>query len=260
VAYRFNDGGQINMAYGIFYQKADLAYLVQRRDLNYLKASHYIINYQKKANNRLLRIEAYYKKYKGLVTTYPVTNNDGDGYAKGVEVFFRDKRTFRDFDYWISYTYLDTKRKFNNYPYALQPEFATPHTASLAVKRFFKDLNLNVNLSYSLATGRPYYNIQTDESGKPYLMSNGKTNMYNQMNMSFAYLFKMFSQWKHPAFAGLGLGINNVLGSKSVFGYNFSANGLNKSAITLPATRSYYFGIFMSFGIDRRDDFLNNNL
>jgi hypothetical protein len=56
------------------------------------------------------------------------------------------------------------------------------------------------------------------------------------------------------------MGINNVLGSKSVFGYNYSFNGLNKAPITLPATRSYYFGIFMSFGIDRRDDFLDNNL
>ena len=84
--------------------------------------------------------------------------------------------------------------------------------------------------------------------------------MYQQMNLSFAYLFKMFNSWKQPAFAGLGMGINNVLGSKSVFGYNYSFNGLNKAPITLPATRSYYFGIFMSFGIDRRDDFLDNNL
>jgi hypothetical protein len=260
LAYRFAGGGQINMAYGIFYQKPDLDYLVQKSDLDYLRATHYIINYQKKANNRLLRIEAYYKKYHGLVTTYPSTSNAGDGYAKGVEVFFRDKKTFKDFDYWITYTYLDTKRRHNNYPYALPPEYATPHTASVAIKRYFQDLNFNVNLSYAVATGRPYYNFQTDETGKPYVFNNGKTNMYHQMNLSFAYLFKMFNRWKQPAFAGLGLGINNVLGSRSVFGYNYSFNGVNKAPITLPATRSYYFGIFMSFGIDRRDDFLDNNL
>jgi len=27
-----------------------------------------------------------------------------------------------------------------------------------------------------------------------------------------------------------------------------------------PATRSYYIGIFMSFGIDRTEDFIDNNL
>jgi hypothetical protein len=30
--------------------------------------------------------------------------------------------------------------------------------------------------------------------------------------------------------------------------------------VTQPAPRSYYIGIFMSFGIDRRDDFLNDKL
>ncbi|OQP64167.1 hypothetical protein A3860_22440 [Niastella vici] len=259
-AYRFTDGGQVNVAYGIFYQKPELPYLVQNRTLTYAQASHYIINYQKKANNRLLRVEAYYKKYKDLVTTQPVTANDGSGYAKGIELFFRDKRTFKDFDYWVTYTYLDTKRKFLNYPYALQPNFATPHTASLAVKRFFQDINLSANLSYTLATGRPYYNIQNDVAGKPVVLNEGTTNLYNQMNLSFAYLFNLFKKWKHKDFSGIGFGINNVFGTKQVFGYNYSYSGLNKMPITQPAPRSYYIGLFMSFGIDRRDDFINEKL
>ena len=163
----FNDGGQVNMAYGIFYQKPELIYLVQDKNLSYAQAAHYIINYQKKAKNRLFRIEAYYKKYKDLVTTEPAIENNGKGYAKGIELFFRDKKTFKNFDYWITYTYLDTKRKWLNYPVLLQPAFATPHTASVAIKRFFSDLNFNVNLSYALATGRPYYFIQKDAGGKP---------------------------------------------------------------------------------------------
>ncbi|MBL7696537.1 MAG: TonB-dependent receptor [Chitinophagaceae bacterium] len=259
-AYRLKDGGQVNAAYGIFFQQPTSEYLLRGDGLSGMRATHYILNYQKKAHNRLIRIEAYYKKYRGLITTAPKVSNDGNGYAKGIELFFRDKKTFKDFDYWISYTYLDTKRRFNNYPYRLQPDFATPHTASLAVKRYFADLNFNVNLSYSIATGRPYYNIQNDESGVPYVFDNGKTNMYNQVNLSFAYLFSMFKKWKHPAFSGIGWGINNVFGSKSIFGYDYSYNGLFKTPITLPATRSYYLGIFMSFGIDRRDDFINENL
>jgi hypothetical protein len=260
LAYRFNNGGQVNLAYGIFYQKPELAYLVQHRALSYTRAAHYIINYQRKAKNRLLRVEAYYKKYNNLVTTEPVPGNDGSGYAKGIELFFRDKRTFKNFDYWVTYTYLDTKRKFLNYPYALQPDFATPHTMSLAVKRFFQDINLSANLSYSLATGRPYYNIQNDATGKPVVLDEGTANMYNQMNVSFAYLFSMFKKWKNKDFSGIGFGVNNVLGTKQVFGYNYSYNGLNKMPITQPAPRSYYIGLFMSFGIDRRDDFINEKL
>lgn len=84
--------------------------------------------------------------------------------------------------------------------------------------------------------------------------------MYNQMNLSFAYLFAMFKKWKNKDFSGIGASISNVFGTKQVFGYNYSYNGLNKMPITLPARRGYYIGLFMSFGIDRRDDFINEKL
>lgn len=258
-AYRFYNGGQINLAYGIFYQKPELDYLVVNSNLTYAKATHYIANYQRKANNRLFRIEAYYKKYKNLVTTTPI-ENDGSGYAKGIELFFRDKRTFKNFDYWISYTYLDTKRKFLNYPYELQPNFATPHTASIAIKRFFPKNNFDANLSYSFATGRPYYDIRTNDDGKSKVYDHGTTNIYSQMNLSFAYLVSLFKKWKNKDFSGIGFGINNVLGTKEIFNYEYSYNGLHKTPVVMPATRSYYIGLFMTFGIDRRQDILDQNL
>jgi hypothetical protein len=62
--------------------------------------------------DRIFRVEAYYKLYKDLVKTVPISynyfgyNNSGSGYAKGIEVF--RIKTFKDFDYWIGYTYLNT--------------------------------------------------------------------------------------------------------------------------------------------------------
>ena len=259
LAYRFKNGGQINMAYGIFYQNPELLYLISNKDLTYTQARHYILNYQKKANNRLLRVEAYYKQYRDLITTHALPANAGEGYAKGIDVFFRDKRTFKNFDYWISYSYLNTKRKFLNYPYSLRPEFTTPHTASIAIKRFFSDLNFNVNLAYAFATGRPYYGIQ-NVGNTSQLSDKGTTNMYNQMNLSFAYLFTLFKKWKQKDFSGIGFGISNVFGTNQIYGYRYSYNGMNKIPVTQPAARSFYIGIFMSFGIDRSDDFLNENL
>ncbi len=260
VAYRFADGGQINAAYGVFYQQPDITYLVQNGTPGFAQATHYIINYQKKANNRLLRIEAYYKQYNSLVTTNPAVNDNGKGYARGVELFFRDKRTFKDLDYWITYTYLDTKRMYLDYPSEIHPDFSTPHTVWVVAKKFFPNINLSANMSYSLATGRPYYDMQTGINGKTFISDHGTTNMYNDMNLSFAYLFTMFKKWKEKDFSGIGFGMNNVFGTKQVFGYNYSYNGLNKVPVVPPATRSYYIGLFMTFGIDRRDDFINNNL
>ncbi|HLA60223.1 MAG TPA: TonB-dependent receptor, partial [Puia sp.] len=196
VGYRLNDGSQFNIGYGIFYQKPELIYLIQQKDLVYTQADHYIINYIRKANNRLFRVEAYYKNYKDLLTTIPAVANNGDGYARGVELFFRDKKTFKGFDYWITYTYLDTKRRYDDYPSLLRPTFATPHTVFVAIKKFFPEINFSANLSYAIAGGRPYYDIREDADASTKVFSEGKTNMYNQMNLSFAYLFKMFKKWK----------------------------------------------------------------
>jgi hypothetical protein len=243
VAYRFDDGGQINFAYGIFYQKPDYRILFQNqiaplsteiffeqyKKLDFTSASHYIINYTKKANNRLFRVEAYYKVYDKLVKTYPTLNNNGTSYARGIELFFRDKKTFKNLDYWITYTFLDTKREYLNYPSSNNPNFATPHTLSIVAKRFFQKLNTSFNVAYTAATGRPYYNIRYDyTSDQPKIFDQGKTNAYQSLNLSIAYLTSFFKKSKNPDFTVISVGINNILGSNPVFDYNYSYNGSNK--------------------------------
>ncbi|KAA2238734.1 TonB-dependent receptor [Chitinophaga agrisoli] len=262
LAYRFGDGGQLNLAYGIFYQKPENQFLYQQRDLRFSKATHYLVNYTKKAGNRLLRLEAYYKRYAELPKTIPFVNSNGSGDAKGIELFWRDKRSIKNLDYWISYTYLDTKRDYLNYPYALQPYYATPHTASVAVKRYFENINLNVNLVYNFATGRPYYDIRSPQGNEhTQVFDHGTTRAYHNINLSGAYLFNLFKgKWKHPGFGGIGFGVNNILGTRQIFNYQYSYNGMNKIPVIPTAARSFYLGVFMSFGIDRTEDFINDNL
>ncbi|SEV87574.1 Outer membrane cobalamin receptor protein [Chitinophaga sp. YR573] len=251
LAYRLQDGAQFNLAYGIFYQEPLNEFLYQNRNLNFTNATHYVLNYTKRKNNRFFRVEAYYKQYNKLVKTYPTINNNGDGYAKGIEFFWRDKKSIKDLDYWITYTYLDTKRNFLDYPYALRPSFTSPHTATIAIKKMFSAINTGVNVSYAVAAGRPYYDPH---------YTNGTTRPYNVMNLHVYYLTRFFKKGKWQDFSGCAFGINNLLGTQQVFGYNYSYDGLNKVPITLPATRSFYIGVFMSLGIDRTDDFLNENL
>lgn len=255
LAYRLHDGSQFNLAYGIFYQEPANDYLYTSNQLNFSSASHYILNYTKKANNRFFRVEVYYKQYQDLVKTLPVLSNNGKGYAQGVELFWRDKKSIKNLDYWITYTYLDTKRDFLNYPYQLRPSFAAPHTATVAIKKYFPDINTNVNLSWAMAAGRPYYNI-----GNNGINDQGTTKGYNAVNLHVAWLCSFFKNKKWKDFSGVAMGVNNLTGTRQVFGYNYSYNGLIKQPITLPATRNVFIGIFMSFGIDRTDDFLNNNL
>jgi hypothetical protein len=255
LAYRLHDGSQFNLAYGIFYQEPANDFLYQSKQLDFSNATHYILNYTRKANNRFFRAEIYYKQYRHLVKTWPALNSNGDGYAQGIELFWRDKKSIKNLDYWITYTYLDTKRNFLNYPYQLRPSFAAPHTTTVAIKKFFQDISTSVNVSWAMAAGRPYYNI-----GYNGISDQGTTNMYNTVNLHVAYLCSFFKNRKWKDFSGVAMGINNITGTRQVFGYNYSYNGLNKQPVTLPATRNFFVGFFMSFGIDRTDDFLNNNL
>lgn len=257
IAYRLGNGEQLNLAYGIFYQKPENQYLFQNRDLGFSRAEHYVLNYSKKANNRLFRTELYYKKYKSLIKTQPDISNSGDGYAKGLELFWRDKKTVKNLDYWVTYTYLDTKRNYLNYPESIRPSFTTPHTFTVAIKRFFENSNTSVNVSYSYASGRPYYDIRAGDDHGTRIYDSGTAKPYNVLNLHVTKLMTFFKKSKVKDYSGIAFGANNLLGSKQIFGYNYAYNGQFRTPITLPATRLYFIGIFMSLGIDRTEDLLD---
>ena len=253
-AYKTGKGAQMSIAYGEFYQKPENNYLYATTNFGYTKATHYIINYIKNTTLQTFRVEAFYKKYNDLVKTYPAYNNDGTGYAKGIELYWRDKKTIKNLDYWISYSYLDTKRDYLNYPNQLQPGFAADHTASLVMKRFVTEWNTGFNFTYSYATGRPYYNLV--KNGNKYdIADQGKTIDYNTLGFSLNYLASLGKAY--AVFVG---SVTNVFNSNQVFGYNYSHDGLRKEAITPAAPRFFFVGVFLSWGVDRRQDAINNNL
>lgn len=254
LAYKTGQGGQMSIAFGTFYQKPENTYLYTTTNFGYTKATHYIINYIKNTTLQTFRIEAFYKKYDDLVKTFPAFNNDGSGYAKGIECYWRDKKSFRNLDYWISYSYLDTKRDYLNYPKQMQPNFAADHTASLVLKRFVTQWNTGFNFTYSYATGRPYYNLVYKGTGYS-IADQGKTIDYNSLGFSMNYLTSL-----GKAYAVVVASVTNVFNSNQVFGYNYSYDGTRKESITPAAPRFFFLGVFLSWGVDRRQDAINNNL
>ncbi|MBC7828453.1 MAG: carboxypeptidase-like regulatory domain-containing protein [Chitinophagaceae bacterium] len=269
LAYKVGAQSQASFAYGIFYQKPEKENFLRNyaySDLLYAKATHYILNYQKVSREYTFRLEGFYKKYNELVKTHATGNmidsfsNGGFGNAKGIELFWRDRKTFKNVDYWISYSYLDTKRDYLNFPYAIQPNFAANHTANLVVKKFVTKLKTQFNGSYTFATGRPYYNIRMDDNtGKFIVADEGKTIPFHSMSFSVNYLPSIGKQ-NAKKFTVFVFSINNILGTNQVFGYNYSYNGSRKEPILPTAKRFFFFGCFISFGVDRSEDVINSNL
>jgi vitamin B12 transporter len=265
LAYKTGRNAQMSLAYGIFYQKPENNQLYYNAtSLGMTKATHYIINYQKMTVERIFRIEAYYKKYEDLIKTVPTIsyayyNNNGNGYAKGIDVFWRDKKSIKNFDYWVSYSYIDSKRDYLNYPKQLQPNFVANHTASLVMKRFFTSIKSGFNFTYSYATGRPYYNVMVNSGNKYFIADEGKTKSYNSLNFSAEYVPSIGRQNAKTNIV-LFASMTNVLGANQVYGYNYSYNGMFKEAVTPPSKRFYFIGCFLSWGVDRTQDAINNNL
>ncbi len=254
LAYKVGKGASISAAFGEFYQKPENDYLQYTRALNYTKATHYILNYQKQGKGTFLRVEAYYKQYKDLIKTWPQYNNDGTGFAKGIELYWRDKTTFKHLDYSISYSYLDTKRDYLNYPQALMPSFAAHHTATVSTKRFFSEINTGVSFTYTFATGRPYYNFLLNNTGSSYVIADqGKTDGYQTLDMSIYHLTTI-----GKASAICYASATNLGGRNNISGFNYSYNGLIKQPITPPAKHFYFIGVILNWGVDRRQNTIDN--
>ncbi|MFO7524671.1 MAG: TonB-dependent receptor [Ignavibacteriaceae bacterium] len=247
-AYRLGIYDQLNFAYGQFYQTPGQDFLLQTTNFEYEKADHYILNYQYLGTARTFRIEVYYKDYnrltKGTVFTHPYFNlpqvpfsNDGKGYAKGIDVFWRDKETFKYTDYWVSYSYLDTKREFRNYPSIAAPTFASPHTFSVVAKHWIPSIMSMVGLTYTFAKGRPYFNPNNPD----FLGDRAKD--YQNLSLGVSYLTSLFNSFTIVFFS-----VDNLLGYNNIYGYNYSSDGTVRAPVLAPALRTAFIGMFISLG------------
>ena len=256
LAYKAGKKGQFSLAYGDFYQNPLTTNLRFDQSLRTEKTSHYILNYQYTGDGKTFRAEAYYKDYDNLIkfdTELPQFdsnfNNLGSGYATGLDVFWRDNKNIKNLDYWVSYSYLDTERDYQNFREMATPNFAAKHNLSLVTKYFITDWRSQVGLSYSYASGRPFDNPNTvgfmDE----------KTKSFNNLSFNWAYLI---SQQKILYFS-----VNNVLGFNNVNGFQYSntpnANGVFDRRAILPSADSFFFvGFFWTISTDKKSNQLDN--
>lgn len=256
LAYKSGEKGQFSLAYGDFYQNPWSEYLKFDQNLEAEKTSHYILNYQYLDNGKTFRAEGYYKNYDGLVkfnTDMPgfnsVFNNNGGGYATGLDLFWRDNKSIENLDYWISYSFLDTERDFRNFRERATPNFAPKHSFSLVTKYWVEDLRSQVGFSYNYGSGRPY----NDPNKTEYLSE--KTKPFKNLSINWAYLL---SQQKILYFS-----ISNVAGFNNVNGYQYadSPNDLGffeRRTIRPNADTFFFVGFFWTISQDNNSNQLNN--
>ncbi len=256
IAYKISDNGQFSLAYGNFFQNPNSSVLKFEQDLRARSTSHYILNYQYVNNGKIFRAEAYRKNYDNLVkfdTEFESfdTNyySSGDGYAQGIDLFWRDNTGIKNLDYWVSYSYLDTERDYRNFEESAQPNFATTHNLSIVGKYWIDSWKSQVGLAYGYSSGRPYTNPNTND------FLSERTKPFNSLSLNWAYLL---SPQKILYFS-----VNNVLGFKNINGYQYSntpdSNGqFSRRALTPAADQFFFVGFFWTISEDGTDNQLDN--
>ncbi len=255
LAYKTSSTSQISLAYGDFYQAPQQNILKFNTSLDPEKSSHYIFNYLYQNNGRTLRAEAYYKGYDRLVkfdTERPEFSSNyssnGNGYATGLDLYWRDNKSIKNLEYWASYSYLNTERTYRNYPERATPNFASDHNVSLVGKYWVKDWKSLIGATYNFASGRSYTNPNTRN------FLGEKTKAFNSLNLNWAYLL---SQQKIVYFS-----LSNVLGSDNIFNYQYAntpnSNGVfNRRAIRPTADRFFIIGFFWTISDNKTDNQLD---
>ncbi|WP_394759615.1 TonB-dependent receptor domain-containing protein [Flavobacterium sp.] len=258
IAYKIAKNSQFAFAYGDFTQTPNAQYIKFSKNNLFQseKASHYILNFQYNKEGQTFRAETYYKDYSNLVKYDTPTaqynssfSNNGFGYSKGLDLFWRDGKSIKNIEYWASYSYINTQRDYKNFSTSVTPSFVADHTLSLVTKYWIDDWKSQLGLTNSFSSGRPYNNPNETQ------FMNGKTKSYNSLSFSWAYLLTTQKI--------LYLSVSNVLGTKNVYGYDYKntpeSNGIfNRKEITPTADRFFFVGFFWTISQDKKDNQLKD--
>ncbi|MCB2377521.1 TonB-dependent receptor [Hymenobacter sp. BT635] len=232
LAYQLDEKTQLSGAWGYFFQNPgnDLLLRVANPErLRFERAQHLQLTYLRSYQNRTLRLEAYSKTYAQLVRydlrggvynpqqflpADPASyRSTGTGYARGVDMLWRDKKTVKNADYWISYGFIDTKRQQRFDPVLAVPTFAARHNLNLVGKYWVGKIHTQFGATYTYSSPRAYYN-PNDQEG----YNRGRLPSFQDFSLNASYVTTL---WKN--FTIVHVSCTNVLGRQNVFGYRYSA-------------------------------------
>ncbi|QSE98788.1 TonB-dependent receptor [Fulvivirga lutea] len=256
LGYKFSKYSQVSVASGTFNQLPANEVRIQNTALENTQSTHYIANYLYSKEGRTFRTEAFYKSYDNLVLfgqsdglDFTDLTNDGSGYAQGFDLFYRDNKSLKNTDFWITYSYTDSKRNLSGFESQVRPGFAPLHNASLVMKKFFRELRSQLGFSYSWNSGYTYHNPNLEGEMQ------SETPAFNNLSLSWSYL-------PTPNLI-IHFECSNVLGSDNIFGYQYT-NQANENGVFegrpqgMVADRFIFLGVFLTLSKDKKANQLNN--
>lgn len=255
LAYKISENGTLSFAGGRFHQLPEERFRVLIPNLKNTESKHLILNYLYQKEGKTFRAEAFHKSYdqlirfEGTIQNPQNVRNEGEGFARGFDVFFRDRESLKNTDYWITYSFVDSRRSYFQYTGQVQPDFAPNHNLSVVVKHFVPSLKSQLGLSWSFNDGLTF--TDPNLSGE----MNSKTGSFQNLSLSWSFL-------PRPNLIIHGA-ITNVTGHQNIFGYQFAQEPNEQGRFeSLPlgqgAPRFLFLGIFFTISKDKNANNLNN--
>lgn len=255
LGYKLAKDHTIKAAVGIYHQYPDLQYYAQNFNITLKpqQATHYILGYEFNKDNGVFvfRVEGYYKDYKNLVlrdNSGFFYNSNGNGIAKGVDVFIKSTITNK-YSAWISYAYTDSKRKQYDALTISPAAYDITHNLTLVGSYNITD-NLVTGFTYRISTGKPFtpaIGSTFDSTNNVYAPIYGETNSgrfptYQRVDINLQYIFSLFGR-----FAVAVASLNNVLNQKNLYGYTYNRDYSQNVEIITSNKRQFYLGLGVQF-------------
>jgi len=254
-AWRVPGGLTLTAAWGVYHQVPDPLYfvdsLVGATRLDAMRARQRILGAQVGGESRMLRVEAYDKRYDDLAQRtrdYDVVGG-GTGRARGVDVFAKGRAplgvTGR-----VSYSYVSSRRTDPNVGVVTRAPFDVTHTMTAVAERSMFG-GLRASLAYRYATGRPITPVAGatyDATQRVYVPAYGapmseRLPAFQRLDFSTSYYRQLGPAVQSVVFVSL----MNMLDRTNAQTYRYNADYSQRSVVPSLFDRSVYFGATLTW-------------
>jgi hypothetical protein len=244
LSYLFSANHQLALSAGRYVQRqADEELFSFDHDLDAAELTYYGLTYSRSWEGRVLRAEAYAKTYDALKTNRNgILATAGDGISQGFDLFYRDRKSVKNADFWVSYSYNTAERLRDGLVERAPVTFAAKHNVAVVAKRFFQKPGLGISATYQFHSGRPY-----DDPNAPERFA-GVTPQFHNLSMTVTHLTTIKGH-----FTVIFASLSNVAGARQVNQYRFAqqpeVNGtFERLAVDPIFPRFPFVGMFVSIG------------
>lgn len=214
LSYLFSSAHQLALSAGNYRQRqSDQVVFARAFDLAPATLDQLGLTYSRTWDGRVLRAEAYAKRYDRLLS-YDATGafaSGGDGYARGLDLFFRDRKTVPDADFWVSYSFADAARRRGDLSERAPVPFASRHNVAVVAKRFFPGPGFGLSATYRWHAGRPY------DDPNAAVRYGGLTPDFHDLSLNLSYVTEVGGH-----FTVIFASLTNVTGARQVNQYRFA--------------------------------------